>query len=906
MNTLGERLDRLDANCEVPEVKPDVSMLEGGRKVESGEKEKRAEDRRPQRREQFGTTRQDKTREEPEIPPEEGEEDGLALTSGKLKLKIKTEGGKRFSKVIREDKENINLKEKQALINGEPVLPSERVRLDSVVVTPLSTSERAIDALRRQQNKTPSCTTNSEADSGPHKEEAEHSSEVGCDLFSEPDEFEKLSKVQPPVNIPGVKDKLKMHKPHPPVRDLIKKEDILAKIEGASRSIPSEQKTVSLLSKQTQESVKKKKCRVLGPRSRRRRLRLESSGSDSGTSNWTNGHLEEEDTPDVDDNPPDPDDFPNPDRGSWLPDNKQFSRIIRYKCPYCSIVETKRHVVDDHIIIEHSIQGTSKMVPKYGEATKQEMFLMIERDPRLITKYHEDILFCEENNMSILEEVCEGEVILKEPDSSPVKDTSLNSSSSSMEEVPGQEAEWHPCDATLPEGWQFREVRLQNGSTRKAYLSSCGKRLNSRDTVTEFLLGQGLDVMHPSGFNQTFCMPGLETECPGLCEGDCPALTIDQAFYSPTDPNRTRKQTKIKFALDVNGPRMKDMKREKVSNSAADKGSEEEVKAYRYGIPLIRAERPWIIFIDERSEEEKKYAAMLEERRRDESVKTPIKRERLFSDPEEEEFNMPNVSFDSTENDDKDAVSKIIEGLKSPIKDKKRKLSGSEEKGSMKKRRGSVKTQSPEEDMSFQTLRGGQQPTRKQISHRGQGGSHGGSHGGRASVSPLPTERQAALAEKEKKMSKERSYLKGIERKTRADSEEFQDAADNPKSNRLGLIGYGLIYDDDDDAKKSSHTVSSNLGTNLRQPAQGMTTQELKKRKNVEVLKKLQKQDLEENRTGGTYVQCCNEKCAKWRLVAEYVEAEQVKSLFHFHFLFQIISILIYFCHRCQTTGCAR
>ena len=195
-------------------------------------------------------------------------------------------------------------------------------------------------------------------------------------------------------------------------------------------------------------------------------------------------------------------------------------------------------------------------------------------------------------------------------------------------------------------------------------------------------------------------------------------------------------------------------------------------------------------------------------------MKTPIKRERLFSDLEEEEFNMPNTSFDSTETDEEDVVSsKIIEWLKSPIKDKKRKLSGSEEKGSMKKRRGSVKSPNSEEDMSFQTFLGDQQSTRKQISHSGHGGSHGLME--EASVSPPPTERQAALAEKEKKMSEDRSCLKGIER---ADSEEFEDAADNQELNRLGLIVYRLI--NDDDAKKSSHTVSSNLGTKLRQPAQ--------------------------------------------------------------------------------------
>ena len=68
---------------------------------------------------------------------------------------------------------------------------------------------------------------------------------------------------------------------------------------------------------------------------------------------------------------------------------------------------------------------------------------------------------------------------------------------------------WTPCDATLPPGWQFKEVRLQNGSLRKSYLSPCGKRLGGRDTVAEFLLCQGLDILHPTGFSETCCLPGL-------------------------------------------------------------------------------------------------------------------------------------------------------------------------------------------------------------------------------------------------------------------------------------------------------------------------------------------------------------------------------------------------------------
>ena len=97
---------------------------------------------------------------------------------------------------------------------------------------------------------------------------------------------------------------------------------------------------------------------------------------------------------------------------------------------------------------------------------------------------------------------------------------------------------------------------------------------------------------------------------------------------------------------------------------------------------------------------------------------------------------------------------------------------------------------------------------------------------------------------------------------------------------------------------------SPSLDKKLKQPSRGPTTQELKKRKNVEALKKLQKRDLEENRTGGTYVQCCNQMCAKWRLVAEYLESSQVGI---FRLLVSLASVLD--CEhplfRFPSTGCA-
>ena len=406
MRTLGERVERLEDIVEVTETKPDVALLESGNSTTT------REDEVLKVKERMQSSDQDK--HEQKTAPCGDTEETVALTSGKLKLKIKTEGGKRTSKVVSEDKENIDLTvNKEVLPNGGEAKghSGERVKVDSVVLTPLSTSERAIDALRRQQNRTPSYTTNSEAGSGTFKDETELNSEVGCDLFSEPEETEQSDVVHPGEKVEEEAVNIGNLLPHDII---VSNKDIPEDIEMPKQK---QDRKIGLASPKKVHT--KKKSLELGPMSKRKSLRSQSISSESDESGLTNGHLEHETVNTQcstleaismdpftfqDSDPPDPDEFPDPDRSSWMKDNEKFSRCFRFKCPYCAFTDRTRHVVDDHIIIEHSIQGTSKMVPKYGEATKQQMLLLIERDPQLFTKYHEDLLFCEAP-MSILEEV---------------------------------------------------------------------------------------------------------------------------------------------------------------------------------------------------------------------------------------------------------------------------------------------------------------------------------------------------------------------------------------------------------------------------------------------------------------------------------------------------------------------
>ena len=496
MRTLGERVDRIEDIVEVTETKPDVALLESGGSVgEEPEVLEVKERLQPSDQKKLGKRQRS---------GEEAVSNGImdeapSLTTGKLKLKIKTEGGKRISKVVSEDKENIDLtvtKAKSTSNGGEVKTNSaaeeSRVKIDSLALTPLSTSERAIDALRRQQNQTPSNATNSDVGSGNYKEDTELNSEVGCDLFFEPEETDLSD-----VVLSSEKEE---------------EEKLLDKDKTLLNNVVDLKK--QSVAEEAQQSEEKKQAAPVPPKkaiiqtkplesvmTKRKSLRSQSVSSESDKSGLTNGHLEDlpvalEDIPTVEDpydfqdsELRDPDEFPNPDRSSWLRDNDKLSRCFRFKCPYCEFTDRTRHVVDDHIIIEHSIQGTSKMVPKYGEATKQQMLLLIERDPKLLTKYHEDLLFCEAP-MSILEEVAENgengkndrcqDVINREHEvNSEVDAISLNQSADDEEEHVScnqspQESfngsdvttndlldDWMPCDATLPPGWQFKEVRFE-------------------------------------------------------------------------------------------------------------------------------------------------------------------------------------------------------------------------------------------------------------------------------------------------------------------------------------------------------------------------------------------------------------------------------------------------------------
>ena len=380
----------------------------------------------------------------------------------------------------------------------------------------------------------------------------------------------------------------------------------------------------------------------------------------------------------------------------------------------------------------------------------------------------------------------------------------------------------------------------------------------------------------------------------------------------------------MNFVTDVNVDKMREVKKVRFLSKRED-----EPDPVGYGAPLIRAERPWVIFIDHRTEEEKK----MDQIRQEMGQGVAIKEEQSIP---EVEFQIPTIeSYGSTELvDDKDAVGKYIknikmedkrylEGLSDVDSSNKRKTFDGEERKTVKRR----KAASPSDDESSFGTSPSTYESERQNKGRRQDEDYGRKDRARrrSVVSPIKIQ-EMILSEKDKGLSKERSYLQEVERsrsrisidsKTEDDDEDLEerdkdyqiDDEEEEEEEEEEQQQHKEVVPMKADRSKQHNTRrrmggSPSLDKKLKQPSRGPTTQELKKRKNVEALKKLQKRDLEENRTGGTYVQCCNQMCAKWRLVAEYLESSQVGI---FRFLVSLASALD--CEqplfRFPSTGCA-
>ena len=219
------------------------------------------------------------------------------------------------------------------------------------------------------------------------------------------------------------------------------------------------------------------------------------------------------------------------------------SLIYRYRCPYCDTFGAS-DIILDHILLEHSIPGTSRTYPRYRRPRKQRMAVKV--DKRDLTENIDD-------------------------------------------NVDRPNHCWLPCDATLPDGWKYSE----SDRNTKSYMSPTGEFLESRDQIIEYLLGLGFDLFHPRGYESI--TPSL-VDCDGLCEGACDNFKIKKIFYEEGDGNMRRKTTKITYLDEASVSIIKD-------NVTDTNRLIEDVKTVSYHPPAIKGQRPWIVCIEDNKTE---------------------------------------------------------------------------------------------------------------------------------------------------------------------------------------------------------------------------------------------------------------------------------------------------------------
>ena len=156
---------------------------------------------------------------------------------------------------------------------------------------------------------------------------------------------------------------------------------------------------------------------------------------------------------------------------------------------------------------------------------------------------------------------------------------------------------WHNCDATLPDGWRFTDR-----DNKRLYRSPCGQILESREKIIDFMLGKGIEICHPTGYQS---ITPTSIDCDGLCEGSCDYFKIFRRYYNKFDMNKIRKTTDIKFVVDAQTSFIKDSL-VKISNK-----QDNDVKVKTYFPAVEKGERPWIICIKDKDEIPQEGVSML-------------------------------------------------------------------------------------------------------------------------------------------------------------------------------------------------------------------------------------------------------------------------------------------------------
>ena len=272
--------------------------------------------------------------------------------------------------------------------------------------------------------------------------------------------------------------------------------------------------------------------------------------------------------------------------------------LTYFRCPYCRLSQVSKEKIDHHILYTHSIASTSKANPRYKRAKKQKMKVFMKASDKVEKKH----ILNYENSLKIESQLfrnstdCDSELeenFMNEDndvasDSSPFLEENDTANDSLSDNDADTESNWKFCDATLPENWKYRE----DLNHKKSYKSPCGEILQSREQIIDFMLGKGIEIHHPTGFQS---ITPSSIDCDGLCEGACDYFKIFRRFFHKDDKNMFRKTTSIKFFEDKDSVRIMD------NLAQVDLKQDNDVKLMTYLPGIVRGERPWIICITEQN-----------------------------------------------------------------------------------------------------------------------------------------------------------------------------------------------------------------------------------------------------------------------------------------------------------------
>ena len=549
---------------------------------------------------------------------------------------------------------------------------------------------------------------------------------------------------------------------------------------------------------------------------------------------------------------------------SILIENSQTDEAIhvRYKCPYCEFFDIKNYIVNDHLIIQHNEEAKEKRKssPMYGEAKKQKMRVGIFADST--TKRHVRQYL---SNLEI--------------DEKQQKDK-IN------EKYDCLECEWEKSDATLPYGWLMKDNFCEYGRKDKIFLSPCKKPFSSRNEVSDFLRKQGQKILKLEGFKVA---DTSKSKCNGMCEGKCKLFIVPKSFYHSKDKNKIRQKTKLKFIAENDIPI-----RNKVKDKLVKKVPKlKPVKGLIYGKPVEKGTRPWIIFIEENP-------PPCEDENRNDLNNTDGGKSLINLKGMKLQRPVPDITTNLTvekasvnENYlDKNIIQKVgefsnqtsLKGIKVVKGDLKIRSTDIERcktyQDKIKEKKMieictlnedifPIESLSPTVAIRSARKESGQENLNNILAnHEVKHNEMGEFYNTFSEIEVIHNDFEIETPAKRKidQISKSKGPAR---KKIKSSDPKAIEKLLNRDSSVNKMINKPL---------PRVETIKEHINQNSRlsQKDDSDSENELNKKRNIQKLKRLQRKEIEVNKSEGTYVQCCDTQCLKWRLVKEFEDPTMV------------------------------